>query len=218
MFRYRITFTKTSAMRFTSHLDVHRTWERTIRRARLPLAYSQGFNPQPKIQLAAALPLGFVSQCELADIYLEDNLPAETVLMALRAAAPPGLGMVNAVMAEAREPALQSVLQAADYVITLPPPVPADLDDRLAALLAQTSLPRTRRDKTYDLRPRILTVTRLDETTLAMRLTASEAATGRPDETLSALGLDPLSAVYHRTALWLTEPTGPITPWHAAQA
>jgi radical SAM-linked protein len=71
--RFRITFAKTNAMRFTSHLDLQRTWERTIRRARLPLSYSQGFNPRPKINLAAALPLGFTSSCEMAEIWLEDE-------------------------------------------------------------------------------------------------------------------------------------------------
>ncbi len=61
MQRLRLTFAKTAAMRYTGHLDLHTTWERTLRRARLPLAYSQGFHPQPKIQLASALPLGFTS-------------------------------------------------------------------------------------------------------------------------------------------------------------
>jgi radical SAM-linked protein len=71
--RFRIAFAKTNAMRFTSHLDLQRTWERTIRRARLPLSYSQGFNPRPKINLAAALPLGFTSSCEIAEIWLDDE-------------------------------------------------------------------------------------------------------------------------------------------------
>ncbi len=210
MFRYRITFTKTAAMRFTSHLDVYRTWERTIRRTRLPLAYSQGFNPQPKIQLAAALPLGFISRCELADIYLETELPAEAVLAALQTAAPPGLGMVAAQAVDLREPALQTVVQAADYTITLTTPAPADLAERVRTLLAQTSLPRTRRDKTYDLRPLIFDLMPVDATTLAVRVSAREAANGRPDEVLSALGLDPLQAVCHRQVLWLTPPHGPV--------
>lgn len=210
MFRYRITFTKTEAMRFTSHLDTYRTWERTIRRARLPLVYSQGFNPQPKIQLAAALPLGFISSCELADVYLEQDLTAEAVLAALRVAAPPGLGMAAAQRADLREPALQTVVQAADYAVRLPAP-PADLDERLHTLLAQTSLPRTRRDKSYDLRPLIFELTRPTADTLAVRVSAREAANGRPDEVVSALGLDPLSAHYHRLTLWLVAPATPLT-------
>ncbi len=210
MFRYRITFTKTEAMRFTSHLDTYRTWERTIRRARLPLVYSQGFNPQPKIQLAAALPLGFISSCELADVYLEEDLTAEAVLAALRGAAPPGLGMAAAQRADLREPALQTVVQAADYAVRLPAP-PADLDVRVSTLLAQTSLPRTRRDKRYDLRPLIFELTRPTADMLAVRVSARETANGRPDEVVSALGLDPLSAHYHRLKLWLVAPAAPLT-------
>src|SRR5258707_4321734 len=66
--RIRITFAKQGALRYTGHLDLHKIWERTARRADLDLIYSQGFHPQPKMQLAAALPLGFSSRCELLDM------------------------------------------------------------------------------------------------------------------------------------------------------
>ena len=69
--RLRIAFSKTGALRYTGHLDLHKLWERTARRAGLPLAYSQGFHPLPKIQLAAALPLGFSARAELVDIWLD---------------------------------------------------------------------------------------------------------------------------------------------------
>ena len=81
--RVRITFAKTDAMRFTGHLDLHRAWERTFRRAGLPLAYTQGFSPHPRINLASALPLGFTSERELVDIWLEQELPASAVTAAL---------------------------------------------------------------------------------------------------------------------------------------
>ncbi len=67
-FRYRILFSKTEAMRFTGHLDLFRAWERLLRRARMPLAYSSGFHPHPKIQIGAALPLGVTGDNELADV------------------------------------------------------------------------------------------------------------------------------------------------------
>ena len=66
--RIRITFSKQGALRYTGHLDLHNLWERAARRAAIPLAYSQGFHPQPKIQLAAALPLGFSSRAEVCSI------------------------------------------------------------------------------------------------------------------------------------------------------
>ena len=70
MLRLRLYFGKTSLMRYTAHLDTQRALERTIRRAKLPLAYSEGFTPHAKMNLAAALPLGFTSIGELADIWL----------------------------------------------------------------------------------------------------------------------------------------------------
>ena len=57
--RLRLTFSKTGSLRYTGHLDLHTIWERTIRRAGLPLAYTQGFHPGPKIQIASALAAGF---------------------------------------------------------------------------------------------------------------------------------------------------------------
>jgi radical SAM-linked protein len=93
--RLRITFRKTDAMRFTGHLDLHRTWERTFRRAGLPLAYSHGFHPQPRINLACALPLGFTSQSEVADVWIENNLPLADIKAALDRAAPPGIEILE---------------------------------------------------------------------------------------------------------------------------
>jgi radical SAM-linked protein len=72
--RIRITFSKLGALRYTGHLDLHRLWERAARRAELPLAYSQGFHPQPKMNIAAALPLGFSSRCEMIDLRLEHDI------------------------------------------------------------------------------------------------------------------------------------------------
>ena len=68
--RLRLTFTKTGSLKYTGHLNLHRTLERTFRRAGLPLAYSQGFNPQPRMNLAEALPLGITSECEVMDVWL----------------------------------------------------------------------------------------------------------------------------------------------------
>ena len=82
--RLRITFHKTAAMRYTGHLDLHKTWERTIRRARLPLAYSQGYHPQPRLNVASALPLGFTSECELLDLWLADEVPIGDAAKALQ--------------------------------------------------------------------------------------------------------------------------------------
>jgi radical SAM-linked protein len=203
--RIRITFAKTDSMRFTSHLDLHRTWERTFRRARLPLAYSHGFNPRPRLNLASALPLGFTGSQEIIDAWLERNMPLAEVQSALEKAAPPGLQIHAIQTVEEPAPALQTLLEASDYTLTLEQPLP-DLDRRLQALLSAESLPRQRRGKDYDLRPLVLELRRLPDgedgsQRLHARLSAREGATGRPEEVLDALGADPLSARVNREGL-----------------
>jgi radical SAM-linked protein len=199
--RYRLHFHKTEAMRFTGHLDLHRALERTIRRAGLPLAYSRGFSPHPRLQLAAALPLGFVSRAEIADLWLEQPVEPPDVLARLQAAAPPGMHFLEAQVAPADEPALQRQVTASTYTVRLTDPLPPDLDDRVRSLLAAPTVLRQRRGKAYDLRPLIAHLEHQGRGRLLMRLSARDGATGRPDEVLEALGLDPLAADVERVSL-----------------
>jgi radical SAM-linked protein len=202
-FRYRLTFHKTEAMRFTGHLDLYRALERTIRRAGLPLAYRGGFSPHPRIQLASALPLGFTSRAELADLWLEQPLEASDVLARLKAAAPPGLAFVGVQVPGAAERALQEQVVNATFSATLTGSTPADLGERIRTFLSSSTIIRQRRGKSYDLRPLIESLEAVSSDGLIMRLFARGGATGRPDEVLEALGLDPLSAQIERTSLTL---------------
>lgn len=203
--RIRITFAKTEAMRFTGHLDLHHAWERAFRRAGLPLAYSQGFSPHPRLNLACALPLGFTSLAEVLDAWLDEDLPLPQITKALQSAMPPGIQLREVTTVDPRLPSLQSVVQAAEFTITYLEPIP-DLAQRVKNLLAVPGLPRRRRDKDYDLRPLVLDLQILPPDTqahprLTTRLSAREGATGRPEELLDALGLDPLAARVERTKL-----------------
>jgi radical SAM-linked protein len=203
--RIRITFAKTSDMRYTGHLDLHRAWERLIRRARLPLAYTQGFSPHPRINLASALPLGFTGEAEVVDIWLEQDLPPDKITTTLRQAAPPGMRIERVEMIDERSPTLQTMLEASEFVITLLEPVP-DLDARRRNLLDAGEIIRERRGKAYDLRPLILELQALPENEesqqrLVVCLVAREGATGRPEEVLEALEIDPLNARIHRNRL-----------------
>ena len=203
--RIRLTFAKTAAMRFTGHLDLHRTWERTLRRARLPLAYSQGFSPHPHINLASALPLGFTGEAEIIDIWLEQELPIAEAQALLEPALPPGIQLVSIVEIDGRRPSLQTELQASEFTITFLEPFP-DLAERCAALLQAASLPRQRREKNYDLRPLILALEPLaldadNKPRLLARLSACEGATGRPEEVVEALGVAAETTRVHRTRL-----------------
>jgi radical SAM-linked protein len=187
--RIRITFTKQGALRYTGHLDLHKLWERAARRAELPLAYSQGFHPQPKMSLAAALPLGFSSTCEVLDMRLEREIPLEGLSERLNNTLPPGIQVTNVEQADEREPALQTQVASAEYQVRLTGSAPgSDLKRRIESVLQNESIPRERRGKSYDLRPLIETLEAGDDT-ITMRLAAREGATGRPEEVLDVLGI-----------------------------
>ena len=205
--RYRITFGKTEAMRFTGHLDLHRTWERTFRRAGLPLAYSEGFNPHPKINIGAALPLGCLSRGDLIDAWLERELEPDEVAASLRGAAPPGIEIEAVTRLEATEPVLQGQIEASVYEVTLEGfPEPIEMSRRIEAMMASDHLPRVRRDKTYDLRPLVEALEfHPDRSLLRMRLSARQGAVGRPEEVLLSLGLDPARFVSTRVGLILSD-------------
>lgn len=208
MLRLRITFAKTEAMRYTSHLDLHKAWERAMRRADLPLVYNQGFNPRPKLQLAAALPLGFTSRCELLDVWLGENERSlDEIRTSLEGALPPGIHLLDLQPADPAEPALQTRLRSAEYTLTLLD-LADQLENKLAGLTQAQHLPRQRRGKPYDLRPliEVLAILPPDEggcQRLCMLLAAQEGRTGRPEEVLAAIGYDPTAARIERTRLVL---------------
>ena len=220
--RWRLVFAKTEAMRYTGNLDVQRTLERMFRRADLPLRHSRGYNPRPKMHIASALPLGVTGRAELMDFWLEQPLEREDLLGRLRAAQAPGLHVQDVELVDPAEPALQNRVQAAEYEARLLEPQP-DLPRRVAARLNQAHLWRERRGKTYDLRPLILSLRVLPPTPgdagprLHMLLAARPAATGRPDEVLKVLGVDPALARVERVGIHLRPwpETPPASPSRA---
>jgi radical SAM-linked protein len=200
MQRIRIRFGKDGPARFTSHLDLAQAWARWLRRAQIPIAYSKGFNPQPRINLAAALPLGFTSEAELLDAWLEEPMAPAEIAEQLAPAAPPGLTAYEAWEVDLKEKSLQARLTAVEYKVT--GSFAPGLDQRIEMLLASETLPRDRRGKDYDLRPLIEHIwLENDDSAIGMRLVARLGAMGRPDEVLLALRLDPLQALIHRTQL-----------------
>ncbi len=218
--RLRITFSKTGSLRYTGHLDLHTTWERTIRRAGLPLLYTHGFHPSPRLQLACALPLGFIGHCEIIDIWLEepDNEGGDFLdhcKSILQPAAPPGLTILSAERVDEHSPALQTQVASAEYEVGFLDPIKAadatTLPERISALLAAVSLPAERRGKPYDLRLLIEGLSLVMENgersrkspRLAMRLAAREGATGRPEAVLEALGIPFESTRIERTRILL---------------
>ena len=208
--RVRITFGKGARLKYISHLDLARAWERILRRAGLPVAYSQGFNPRPRFHIAAGLPVGVTGRAELLDVWLLEPLATDDVLARLRAACPPGLEVAAVAEVELKAPALQSQMCAADYVALVRTAEPVEsIRGRVEALLATPTLPRRRQHKgqwqAYDLRPLIHSITVAPggegEQALTIRLQASPERAGRPDEVLDALGLSLLPHTVERITL-----------------
>jgi len=207
--RVRLTFSKTGPLVFVGNLDLLTIWERAARRAGLGLQYSHGFHPQPKIQFAAPLPLGFSSRCEVLDLRLDEDVDCATLAGRLQPVLPAGITILQVESADPAAPPLSTRVRAAAYEITWSTELEvAELKRRGEALLAESSLPRERRGKRYDLRPLIESLEvmedpRASSPKLRMRLMAAEGATGRPDEVLDALKLKREGAHIERTALIL---------------
>ena len=188
--RIQITFSKQGPLRYTGHLDLHKLWERAARRAELPLAYSQGFHPQPKMNIAAALPLGFSSRCELLDMRLEQDIPLDGLAQKLNDTMPEGIRVTHIKEADERAPALQTQVVSAEYEVTSKESdFGSDLKRTVDSVMESGSIIRTRRNKEYDLRPLIKELTIKSDNKLFMKLTSKEGATGRPEEVLDVLGI-----------------------------
>jgi radical SAM-linked protein len=210
--RIRITFGKHGFYRFIGHLDLAKAWERVIRRAELSLEYTQGFNPRPRMQFAAALPVGVTSDNEYLDAWLTERLdgllPGDWIDR-LAATSPTGLRVYDITEVPIRDRALPTLVTHAEYAIT-PPEDHADVDylrQCVETLLAAPAIERQRRDKTYDLRPLILDLIVDPSGVLIVRLKTGEQGNARPDELVDALGLDPAQTRIHRRHLYLDDET-----------
>jgi len=190
-------------MRYTSHLDLYRAWERLLRRAGAQLVFSQGYNPRPKLQLAAPLALGITSQAEIIDFWLSDAPnDLDQLKSELIAAQPPGIEIQTIESIDASAPTLQKKVSAASYQVSLLDQVD-QIDQRIEKLLASEEIIRQRRNKSYDLRPLVkeLNQSGSDKQSLMMMLNAQEGSTGRPEEVLLALDIQPENTRIERTQL-----------------
>jgi len=205
MVRIRIHYARTESLRYVGNLDMHKVWERFLRRAHLPVAYSQGYHPQPKIQQACPLPLGFLGEDEIIDIWLTlDQAVVLDIAHALTTLEQPGIQIHEITQVATNDPAMMTQITAAEYrVIYLDNENRHSISARIEHLLAEESLLREKRGKKYNLRPLItsLQLKSIQPVEFEMCLSAKEGATGRPEEVLTELGLDPLAARYIRTRL-----------------
>ncbi|MBN1873733.1 MAG: DUF2344 domain-containing protein [Anaerolineae bacterium] len=216
--RHRITFSTRRTLAYVSVLELGRIWERCLRRAEIPLKYSQGYNPRPKLNFAAPLPVGCGGETELMDIALHTPARAENILAALQAYTLEDLHIQHVETVPDDGPPLSEILIAAEYHVALRDIDYDTLQNAVTGLMqAETRMLPKRghkyRGKTYNLRP-LIEILRVEtapppwSAALWLRVSARPGATGRPDEVLKALGMTDIPRRCTRTRLILKEEQG----------
>lgn len=205
--KVRLRFAKRGDLRLISHHDLMRCLERLVRRARLPLAQSQGFNPRPKIVFPLALGLGIEGQREVVEMELAEPVEPSELLRRVAEQSPAGLDWLEA---EALDSRRSSQAEALSYALAVPEGRRETLRAELAGILAADRLPyvRQRPDRTVeiDLRPYLLDAELDAEGLLRFRLKMTQGGSARPEEVVDVLGLKDLmnqGAVLCRTDVHL---------------
>ncbi|MEV6306729.1 TIGR03936 family radical SAM-associated protein [Actinoplanes sp. NPDC051861] len=210
MQRIRLRYAKRGPLRFTSHRDFARAFERALRRAAVPIAFSQGFTPHPKISYASAAPTGVGSEAEYLEIGLQATVDPEQLRVALDAALSPGLDILEAVIATEGGGGLADRIDASHWRLELPEVEPAIAKDAVGAFLAAQEVLVERMTKqgkrTFDARAAVNSLTVTGEPVLPSGAIGVPCAiidlvvrqvtpAVRPDDVLSGLrvvaGLEP---------------------------
>ncbi|HEX7745280.1 MAG TPA: TIGR03936 family radical SAM-associated protein [Micromonosporaceae bacterium] len=201
-------YAKRGPMRFTSHRDFARAFERALRRASVPIAFSQGFTPHPKISYASAAPTGAASEAEYLEIGLQRRVDPATLRDALDAALSPGLDVLEAV--EAGPGNLADRIDASWWRVELPGIEPEEARRAVTTFRAESTVPVERLTKqgrrTFDARAAVASIDVLDEDGSPSReplvpcaildlVVRQVTPSVRPDDVLSGLrvvaGLEP---------------------------
>lgn len=221
--KVRFRFVKLGRVRWTSHRDVARMWERALRRAGLPVAYTGGFSPRPQLSFGLALPTGCESSAEYLDVAFSAEVEVEPLPRLLDPFLPAGVEVAAAAALEAGAPSLQEEVTSCTWEIEVPEVDEAALGAAVDRALAAPSLPvrreRKGRQQVDDLRPALLGLcvlapeAGLDSSTPAG--VAAGSATGsrlgaelstrprgvRPSELAEVLGLE--LGLARRTCQWI---------------
>lgn len=207
--RLRVTFSRGDELKYVTHLDMMRFWERTLRRAGVPIAYSEGFSPHAQIALAAPLAVGVTSDAELMDVFLSERMTPRAFVDAVTPQLPPSVRVLRAEEAGMSLPSLQAEVRAAEYEVDVAGAALAEADQAVQRFLAAESVPwqhkREEEVRSYDIRPLVFELearTGEDGVRLRMLLRNDSSGSGRPEQVAAALGL-PAPARIHRTRLVL---------------
>ncbi|GLZ34072.1 radical SAM protein [Lentzea sp. NBRC 105346] len=203
MQKLRLRYTKRGRLRFTSHRDIARTFERALRRAGVPMAYSQGFSPHPKVSWVGAAPTGVASEAEYVEVSVVERVDPEALRTALDAALPPGIDVVEVVQAEGGN--LTERIDASEWRVELDGVSPEELSAAVDRFLAceEVLVERLTKDgkRTIDVRPAVISAhveahssdAGHDEAGLSqpygilMTVVRQVTPTVRPDDVLNAL-------------------------------
>jgi radical SAM-linked protein len=221
----RLGYAKGERLRFISHLDLVREMERTFRRADLPMLYSEGFAPRPRVSPGPPLALGWTSDAEWIDLVLEGEWSEERLeglLAGLNRVATPGLEFRAAGALAKDAGALNATVSSNTYLATFPAPpfsvTLGELEAATAKFLAQSAVMVTRerkqRSRTVDIRPLVQELTVVGGTQMLLVLTARSDGSVKPTEVLqAALGLSdaqvPLIHI-HKVGTTLAAGEGPL--------
>jgi radical SAM-linked protein len=212
MHRLRVRFKRRQELKFISHLDLIRLWQRALQRAGISLAYSEGFSPHPQISLAAPLAVGVTSEAELMDIYLSKPVSPHFFTAALSQQLPPGIEILQAYQTPLNQPSLQSQVRYAEYKVEVETTKESkEIESVITKLLSAKHLAwQHQRDtgpRNYDLRALIddlwLIHCHRPYATLGMKLRCDSSGSGRPEQVALALGFANHPAIIHRTKLIL---------------
>jgi len=210
MQRLRITFSRAEEVKYISHLDLMRLWERALRRAAIPMAYSQGFSPHPKISLAVPLAIGVTSESEVMDILLRRRVSPYFFIKVVSEQLPSGIGILGVEQVSLTAPSLQSQVREAEYRVEVEADAGVEkVEAALCSFVAKEHMPlQHQRDtgvRRYDLRPLVhrlwLIGWQQSRCTLGMRLRTDSRGTGRPEQVIAALGFPQRPISIHRTRL-----------------
>ena len=217
--RALIRFGKQPRLRFISHLDLQRFFQRAVNRTGLPIAWSQGFNPHPVMSFGSALALGWTSDYEVIDIKLSAPMGRKRTEDAVRAALPADLPVKEVRMIDDKHPAPMALVRMSDYVISLDGGTAGAVIAAVPEFLSRENvmgLKKTKSgEKEINLRPLAIELKQTD-VGLFCRLMLTEQNTLKPDLLVKALseiaGVEPPEARIHRTMLLGEAPDGRMAP------
>jgi radical SAM-linked protein len=226
-FPTRLRFGKHGKVRFVGHRDVARCFERAFRIEALPLAFTEGFVPRPKVSFGLALTVGYESDAEYLDVELVTPSDVDALVPSLSAALPEGIDVTGAALLEDRAPALQEAVTAAAYHVEVvnddgSAPDVAVVTDAVTHAIERSELPATRvrkgRSVVEDIRPALRRLAVLDRTDLGVALdleVATQPRGIRPGEVLGALGAGFVEGRVRRTNQWIERGGARLEPLDA---